>query len=175
MQLLQLSRIQSWWIQETVDERKENSQPSVKEPGKSFKPEYTSQNKIVCYGCGEQGYFCSNCPVCTQNKTNLDAQAIHFYSLHTLLNITTQVPTITITVSGICGVAHNDTTTKTSVTGRTLYEQVKHILSITFEERQATVTLAVGRAKNRIFSVPKLMLSSNPEGSKSISLFCLKL
>ncbi|KAJ8945545.1 hypothetical protein NQ318_020391 [Aromia moschata] len=105
----------------------------------------TPQHSITCYGCGKPGYFRSNCPICAHKKTDIATQAINFYSVNTLTtNVSTQVPTISVTVSGITGIAHIDTAAKTSVAGRHLYECLRQVPTVMFRRRQATVTLADG-------------------------------
>lgn len=113
------------------------------------KPEHTQTNSITCYGCGKAGYFRSNCPTCSQNKAEVNTQAVNFYSLNTLQRLSTQVPTIPVTIQGIQGIAHIDTAAKTSVAGRSLYECLKELPTVRFKKLEASVTLADGSCQTQ--------------------------
>ncbi|KAJ8914319.1 hypothetical protein NQ315_011306 [Exocentrus adspersus] len=99
---------------------------------------------ISCYGCGKTGFYRSNCPNCSQAKTEIPTQSIQFYSFNTITHFSTQVPTIPIIVCGIKGYAHIDTAARTSVAGATLYECLKKYSNFQFRTVKADVTLADG-------------------------------
>uniref|UniRef100_A0A6P7GMQ9 Activity-regulated cytoskeleton associated protein 1-like n=1 Tax=Diabrotica virgifera virgifera TaxID=50390 RepID=A0A6P7GMQ9_DIAVI len=132
--------------------RKRQTKENEKHPGTDKAPDTQNSmkelpqtnNGIICYGCGKAGYYRSNCPVCTASRPNVNTQAVNFYSFNTLQSLSTQVPTIPITVQGIRGIAHIDTAARTSVAGRSLYECLKKTPSVIFKKSEATVTLADG-------------------------------
>ncbi|KAJ8914143.1 hypothetical protein NQ315_016221 [Exocentrus adspersus] len=125
-----------------------------------------SATTVHCYGCGKAGFFRSNCPDCSK-KTTLEAQAVHFYSINTLIRSAAEVPTIPARICGIKGQAHIDTAAKTSIAGAMLYKllQERHC---SFVETQADITLADGRREQKRTTTINLVIMPDARDNRTL-------
>ena len=96
---------------------------------------------ISCFGCKTPGYYRGNCPVCKAKEKIESPTTVDFNCFNPIIG--SQLPTISISVLGMEGIAYIDTAARTSVAGRHLME---HLLKngVKFDLRQANVRLANG-------------------------------
>ncbi|KAL0820798.1 hypothetical protein ABMA28_006615 [Loxostege sticticalis] len=112
-----------------------------------------SAPKFNCYGCGAPGVVRSKCTTCKNNyKPQVKKEELSFCAVNTKANVRRR-PVIGIGIGPIAGTAYVDSCAKSSVASFELY-QCLISLGYTFEEEQATVTLADGiRKEQKILTV----------------------